>query len=214
MNKYTKIKVQFCFLRDNIPSFKTGLLAIIFAVFLLVFSTIRSEATYRVFLKNGQVISGVDNFTKTQGKVKLSKSGIFFELQETSVIKIEKYDKSSVRLQRIREGAAIDRELPDYLKYDEKSAEQQQAEELSDTKKLQQLKNRYKSIITRLGKIDTLEKKSRELQKRAHQKWSPRKARIASQEKARVDRELENLRSEVPSLLEEKEKLEYQIKHF
>jgi hypothetical protein len=150
---------------------------------------------------------GVDTVKKEDGKIMISKYGIKLDLSEYSVLRIEKYDHSASKWERLKTGPSSSQELPDYLKYENNT----QTDVQTSASKLQNLKARYKAVIRQLEKLEILEKKSGELQKKGRQKWSPRKARIARQEKARIDAELETLRKQEESLLEQKEKLEYQI---
>lgn len=100
-------------------------------------------------------------------------------------------------------------ELPWYQQYDEKA---QQEREQKEHKEYENLKARYNVVVQKLERIEELEERSKELQWEGREKWNPRKARLARQEKEEVDRELEALRGEKEDLLKEKEELERQIR--
>jgi hypothetical protein len=100
-------------------------------------------------------------------------------------------------------------ELPEYQQYDEKAMQEREKREQEE---FESLKSRYNAVVQKLERIEELEEKSKELQWEGREKWNPRKARIARQEKEEVDRELETLSGEKEDLLKEKEKLERQIR--
>ncbi len=174
---------------------------------ILVFLPLISEATYKIYLKNGRVMTGADEAKKEAGIVKIYKNGIMLELPETSVIKIEEYNiiKPTEKETIEQEKTPAEEELPEYLRFDEKIFyKKQQKIKQAENRQLQQSKRQHQLILNKLKRIETLEKRSKELQKETHKKWSPRKARIARKEKAEIDKELEGLRMEKDSLLEQK----------
>jgi hypothetical protein len=93
-------------------------------LFFLFFPPAISGAAYRIFLMNGQVITGVDDFTKKNKKITLYKPGIKLELQETSVVKIEQYEKSATVQERFKMEGTSGGELPEYQQYRERSDRQ------------------------------------------------------------------------------------------
>jgi len=184
-------------------------------IFNLVFCTLivlppGSEANYNIYLTNGKVITEVEEIKKEAGKIKILKYGIELELTETSVIRIEEYEGTETAEEETakEKEATSGKELPGNLRYEAPSSRGLKS---NTDIKLQQAKNRYQSILNKLEKIDELEKRSNELQWESRKKWSPRKARIAKQEKENVDRELESLKKEQDWLLEQKKELESQI---
>jgi hypothetical protein len=181
------------------------MLFLLFLAFILTPST--TEAAFAVYLKSGTVIRGVDNVTEENGMVKLYKHGITFSLQKTSIMNIEEYEKDTKTRERGIQLGTPGKESPGYVTPERVPTVQ--APETS--RKLQQLKARYNATVNRLQRLDFLEKKSKELKRRGRQKWSPRRARIAREELSNIEGELEKLRSEKDSLLEQKKELEYQI---
>ncbi len=168
-----------------------------------------SWAAFKVYLSNGKVIKGADKVTKESGKVRIYDDGVTIELDENNIVRIEEYEngeKTGV------EGAA--QEAPKAAEphnapapVDIKPGEAGQEKE----KERQQLMERYRSVIRKLGRIDELKTKSKELEGEIHRalrKLLPREAREVRKEKAEVDSELESLNKEKDSLLKEKEELE------
>jgi hypothetical protein len=91
---------------------------------LTIFHYASSEAAYLIYLKNGQVIRGVDEITEENGKMKIYKYGVTFKLQKTSVVKIEEYEKGTVHRERgLTLSPQPEGELPDYQRYEESSGE-------------------------------------------------------------------------------------------
>jgi hypothetical protein len=184
------------------------------ALCILVFLPLISEATYKIYLKNGRVMTGVNEIKEEGGKIKIRKYGIMLELPKADVIKIEEYniieptEKETIE----QEKTPAEEELPEYLRFDEKVFyKKQQKIKQAENRQLQQSKRQYQLILNKLKRIETLKKRSKELQKETHKKWSPRKARIARKEKAEIDKELEGLRMEKELLLKQKKELESQI---
>jgi len=183
-------------------------LATLSVTLFFIFLSLVSEAAYRVYLKNGHVISNVEAIEKNNKKIKIYKRGILLELSKDDVIKIEKYEAVSVTKE-----PPIKEELPEYLR-SQKSPYGKIEEETDKRERLKQLKTQYQQIIDKLGRIETLEKKSRELETSIYRSLrlkSPRKARMAREEKAEIDRKLQTLRVERETLLKKKKELEDQI---
>jgi hypothetical protein len=176
-------------------------------VLIILLLPIISEAAYKVYLRNGRVISGVDAVEKND-KIKIYKSGILLELSKDNVIKIEEYE-AKISRKETPEGE----KLPGYLRY-EKVPYDEEWEEEDNKRRLQQLKRKYQIILDKLKRIEALEIESKKLESSIYRSLrlrSPRKARIAREEKAKIDQELEGLRAEKDSLLRQKRELEYQI---
>ncbi len=176
------------------------------------FSPLISEAAFKVYLKNGMVMTAVDGVKKEAGKVTIYKYGIKLEMPESSIIAVEE-DRDRTFDEDVEEiEAPAEEGLPGYVGYDENAFyRKQRAEEQEKSRRLNQAKRKYLSVLNTLERLDELEKRSRELQWESRKKWSPRKARIARKEKAEIDKELEKLRMEKDSLLNQKEELESQI---
>ncbi len=169
-------------------------------ILLAITMPISINAAFKVYLKNGKTITGVERIEEGE-RIKIYKEGVLLELPRTYVIKIEKYETTPIEKKVIEEKAE---EQPAYLRYEEKTE--------TTNENLQRLKNQYDEVTGKLKRIEELEQRSRELQRAIHRKaYSPREARMLKQEKGAIDRELEDLRLEEESLLQQKEDLEYRL---
>jgi hypothetical protein len=93
---------------------------ILFSVLcLLVFSPVITEAAYRIFLLNGQVIRDVDEYIIEDDAIKVFKSGITLKLRKNNVITIEQYKKSETAKESFKLDTLPDDELPYYQRYEE-----------------------------------------------------------------------------------------------
>ncbi len=188
-----------------------NLFILLFTLFPAVLLPALSEAAYKIYLKNGQVMTGVSEIKEEGGKIKINKYGIMLELPKANVIKIEEYNTIETTEKETidKEKSPAEEELPSYLRYEEAPYGREQ--ELNERNELQQLKRQYQLVLNELKRIETLENRSKELQRETHKKWSPRKARIALKEKTEIDKELEGLRMEKDLLLSRKKDLEARI---
>jgi len=188
-----------------------------FSLFFFIFCPENSKAAYKVYLKNGQIMKGVDEVNKEAGKIKIIKYGIMLELPEASVIKIEEYEISETTEEKTiaEKKTTTEEELPEYSK--DKEAPYGSKQEIDKNRELLQLKTQYQLVLDKLKRIETLEIRSKELEGRIYRSLrllSPRKARLARKEKAEIDRELEVLRMEQVSLLKQKKELELRLLNF
>jgi hypothetical protein len=179
---------------------------VFFSLFLL---PITSESAYKIYLKNGRVMRGVDDVKKDAGRLKIYKNGIMLELPKTRVIKIEEYgikttEKETAEKVETPEG----KELPEYIQYLDKKAYQEriQRENQQGERELQQLNGQLQSILNKLERIETLEKKSNILKRKYYKELKRPKYR---KEKAEIDQELEAMNKDL--LLEQKKELESRI---
>jgi hypothetical protein len=173
-----------------------------------VLLSLNSEAAYRVYLKNGRVISEVEEIIQEAEKVMVKKSGITLEMNEDSIDKIEEYEIEDKGDESGRPVSSPDDELPEYLKFDEEEYEAILREE---EERIYQLEGEYEEVLLKLERIEELEARSKELESRIYKSLrllSPRKARFARREKAEVDKVLEELKKEEESLLVRKKRLE------
>jgi hypothetical protein len=183
---------------------------LLFTLFFFIFEPLSLEAAYTVYLKSGKVISGVDAVTEEDGTVKMLKQGIFLTMQQDSIEKIEEYEVSREEGdEEISPPSQSGEELPVYQQYDDRALRERERRE---QKRFESLKARHNAVVQKLERIEELEEKSKELQWKSREKWSPRKARVARQEKVEIDKELETLRGDKDDLLKEKEELERQIR--
>jgi hypothetical protein len=190
-----------------------GKFLLLFTLFFFIFEPFSLEAAYKIYLKSGKVISGVDEVTEEDGTVKILKQGVSLTVQQESIEKIEEYE--AVREEDSTSDIPSEEDVPEYLEYnDEKRQEyddEQQQEEVSKHRiEKQQLEDRYQTVINKLNRIDELEEKSEKLGYRIFRNLRlemPRKARIARKEKAEVDEELSQLQ-------EEKEELESRLRRY
>lgn len=91
--------------------------------FILIFLPLISEAEYNVYLKNGRVMTGVDEVKEENGTIKIYKKGIVLELPKANIIRIEEYRTDSIKKEiveeKVPEEAPTEEQLPEYLRYDE-----------------------------------------------------------------------------------------------
>ncbi len=211
--------------QHNIRFRKLILLPVLFFTFFIyTLNPMTAAADYNIYLENGKIISGADDVVYEAGSVKISKYGIVLELQESSVIKIEKYDVYNKFEEEILIDPSEDKKviiqppenerLPEYLEFNKESYERQsRAKEQQNRLELGQTENQLQSVLNRLKHIETLKKKSEDLGWRIQMKSAePRIANIAREEKAIIDKQLESLNIEKDSLLKQKNDLERKIK--
>jgi hypothetical protein len=174
-----------------------------------VFTPFNAEGAYRVYLKNGQVISGVEEATEHEETIQIFKNGITLKLQKSNVDRVESYDVAASEEEREAEPVTAGEKLrPDLSVI---APGQQLATEPEKLRRSLKQKARDNYVTQKLKAIEQLEKRSKELRLLGRKKWSPRKARLARQEKAEIDRKLEALEDEKEALLKEKKKLESRI---
>ncbi len=94
----------------------------ILTLFILIFLPLISEAAYNVYLKNGRVMTGVDEVKEENGTTKIYKKGIVLELPKTNIIRIEEYGTDSIKKEpaeeKVPEEVPTEEQLPEYLRYD------------------------------------------------------------------------------------------------
>ena len=94
----------------------------ILTLFILIFLSLISEAAYNVYLKNGRVMTGVDEVKEENGTTKIYKKGIVLELPKANIIRIEEYETDSTKKEiveeKVPEEAPTEEQLPEYLRYD------------------------------------------------------------------------------------------------
>lgn len=194
------IHKMLCFLQYIFPVF--------FTVCFLILNPSSLNAAYTLHLKNGRIITGVDEITEERGTVRILKGGISLTIQQDSIAKIEESESVAEEADRlISPPPQTGGELPAYQQYDDRAREEREIRE----QEIKNLESRYNDVVQKLEEIKVLEEKSRELQWESREKWSPRKARIAKQEKAEIDKKLEGLEDEKADLLKEKQELEFRI---
>jgi hypothetical protein len=176
----------------------------------LLFAPFNAEGAYRVYLKSGRIISGIEEAVEGDETIQIFKNGITLQLQKTNVEKVEAYDMPEPEeVSDTTPGTAAEIRQPEYPVAD---IEQQKAREQFEILKREKMQARYDEVNEELKKIEELEKRSQELRRLGRKKWSPRKARLARQEKAEIDKRLEALKDEKAELLKEKKDFESRIK--
>ena len=94
----------------------------ILTLFILIFLPLISEAAYNVYLKNGRVMTGVDEVKEESGTIKIYKKGVVLELPKTNILRIEEYGTDSIKKEtveeKVTEEAPTEEQLPEYLRYD------------------------------------------------------------------------------------------------
>lgn len=210
MMKNSRIKTRFHRLQSFLHYIFTGMFFLLLALFFFIFEPFSLDAAYTIYLKSGKVISGVDEVTEEDGTVKILKQGISLTMQQESIDKIEEYEVSGEEgNEEISPPSPSEEELPEYQQYDDRAYRERERRE---QQRYESLKARHNAVVQKLQRIEELEEKSEELQWKSREKWNPRKARMARQEKVEIDRELETLRGDKDNLLKEKEELERQIR--
>lgn len=64
---------------------------VILSVFLLLAAAYPAAAAYRIYLKNGSIISGVDAYVRAGGEMRFSYAGGIAAIPEGEVLKVEEY---------------------------------------------------------------------------------------------------------------------------
>ena len=67
------------------------------ALCILIFLPLISEAAYNVYLKNGRVMTGVDEVKEENGTITIYKKGIVLELPKANILRIEEYGTDSIK---------------------------------------------------------------------------------------------------------------------
>lgn len=172
----------------------------------LLFAPFNAEGAYRVHLKNGRVISGIEEAVEGDETIQILKNGITLQLQKTNVEKVESYDMPEPEeVSDTIPGTAAETLQPDYPVAD---IQQQKIRQQNEIRKREKMRARYDRVNKELKNIEELERRSKELQRLGRKKWSPRKARLARQEKAEIDNKLEALKGKKIRLLREKKDFE------
>jgi hypothetical protein len=114
----------------------------ILTLFILIFLPLISEAAYNVYLKNGRVMTGVDEVREENGKIKIYKKGIVLELPKANILRIEEYGtdliKKEIVEEKVPEEVPTEEQLPEYMRYDKFPAtppvvyEEEELEETED----------------------------------------------------------------------------------
>jgi len=110
-------------------------LNVIFCI--LFFIPIISDAAYKIHLKNGRVISGIEEIKHENGNIKIFKEGILLDMPKTNILKIEEYKPDFVEKEPQEERAAesgekpVESQSPDYTDY-RKSYATEPAEETTE----------------------------------------------------------------------------------
>jgi hypothetical protein len=96
----------------------------------LTFLPVISEAAYKIYFKDGRLITGVSDVKEEDGKIRIYKSGIMLELPRASILKIEKYESELIEEEITEEKPPAEEEipveetLPEYLRYEGLSEEE------------------------------------------------------------------------------------------
>jgi hypothetical protein len=85
-----------------------------------------SEAAYKIYFKNGRLITGVSEVKEENGKIRIYKSGIMLEMPRASILKIEKYESELELIEEeiteekppVEEEIPEEETLPEYLRYE------------------------------------------------------------------------------------------------
>ncbi len=91
---------------------------------ILIFQPLISEAAYKIYLKNGQVMTGVDWVKEEDRTIKIYKNGIMLEMQKANILKIEEYETDLTKKEIVEEKTPIENQLPEYLRYERRFSEE------------------------------------------------------------------------------------------
>jgi len=89
----------------------------------LIFIPATSGAEYKIYLKNGRTISGIEEIKHENGNVKIFKEGILLDMPKANILKIEEYKPAFVEKKSQEEGGAesgekpVESQTPDYTDY-------------------------------------------------------------------------------------------------
>lgn len=95
-------------------------LNVIFCI--LIFIPIISDAAYKIYLKNGRTISGIEEIKHENGNIKIFKEGILLDMPKTNILKIEEY-KPAFKEKTQEDGdvesgeTPVESQSPDYTDY-------------------------------------------------------------------------------------------------
>lgn len=190
---------------------------------ILIFITATSNAEYKIYLKNGRTISGIEEIKHENGNVKIFKEGILLDMPKANILKIEEYKPAFVEKPQEEGGAESGEkpagsQTPDYLKFDKEafSNEQKAKEEAENARleKLQETKEQKQSIDNKVNSLKTLQDKSSSLGYQINRQMTIgklRKVRQLREEKKQVDAQIESLKKEKEPLIEHSEELEEEI---
>ncbi len=177
---------------------------IITAVFL--YSNVHSA--FKVYLKNGHTIVGVDAVERND-KIKIYKRGMILEMPRADVIKIEEYKTDLSSDKTLIEKTSSWEDLPEYLRHEEKEPLNKEKEEDDYIRELHQLKQQKLLLLRKT--INILKQRGKELEFYIDQSVRfalLEKASRYTEEKAKIDKEIESLKIEEEKASQNKEQKE------
>ncbi len=90
---------------------------------ILIFIPATSSAEYKIYLKNGRTISGIEEIKHEKGNVKIFKEGILLDMPKANILKIEEYKPAFIEKKSQEERGAesgekpVETQTPDYTDY-------------------------------------------------------------------------------------------------
>lgn len=104
----------------------------VLSFFVFIFAILSlSEAAYKIYFKDGRLITGVSEIKEEDGKIRIYKRGIMLELPMAGILKIEKYESELTEEEITEEKHPVEETLPEYLRY-EALPEEETPEELEE----------------------------------------------------------------------------------
>lgn len=136
---------------------------LIFAICIFIFSPI-ADAAYKIYLKNGSVITGVKYYEKSHGEIKVFFEGGMIGIPEKDISKIE---ETTEPVKDVRSKEKISEEIKEETKKDIQPEGILPETEISE--KITSLKERIEEIDKRISEIDKKEADLKNLQEEHRQ---------------------------------------------
>ncbi|OGW37172.1 MAG: hypothetical protein A2Y97_01210 [Nitrospirae bacterium RBG_13_39_12] len=164
---------------------------ILFILILLL--PVSSEAAYKIYLKNGSVISGVDSYTKNPGGITVYFSGGSFDISEEDILKIEGTE-SSRDITQPKELTETEEKKEDTPTTDKLPAN-------DNNEKVSALTSEYESLKSDLK---TLEEQESKLVETINEKQGTR-VRLPASQRRTLDSELAQLNKDLSDVQSKKQ---------
>jgi DNA repair exonuclease SbcCD ATPase subunit len=163
--------------------------------FLILLFPVSSEAAYKIYLKNGSVISGVDYYTKKGGEVTVYFGDGSMDISEKDILKIEGTESSAETIQS--------KELPETEEKPKETSAPNSIPADDKNKKANALISEVESINS---EIKALQEQESKIVETINQKQGGR-VRYPASQKRLLDNEITQLNQELSDIQHKKEEL-------
>jgi chromosome segregation ATPase len=165
----------------------------IILLLLILLLPVSSEAAYKIYLKNGSLISGVDTYTKTTGGITVYLGSGSFDISEEDILKIEGIESSRDITQP--------KELPKTEEKKEDTSTTDKAPAGDTNEKANALISEYDSLKSELK---TLEEQESKLVETINEKQGAR-VRLPASQRRTLDSELAQLKKDLSDVQSKKQ---------